>query len=154
MPFKTAREYEEPRAIQFSVFMANRVGQLEDMLLFLAKEKVSLLGISIVDSADWAVNRMVFTDHDKAREILRKCSLSFTESEVLLVEIAAGKSLADICGHLVRAEINVHFAYPLMVRRQDNPIMVFHVDDTTTATQTLTHHGLTLLNDYDLAEST
>ena len=71
--------------------------------------------------------------------------------QIPIPRIISGNSFGN---DLVRAEINVHFAYPLMVRRQDNPIMVFHVDDTTTATQTLTHHGLTLLNDYDLAEST
>lgn len=152
MALKTERKYEEPRAIQFSVFLANRVGQLEDMLLLLGRESVSLLGISIVDSADWAVNRLVFADHDKAREILRKCSIPFTESEVLLVELAAGKTLADVCGHLVRAEVNVHFAYPLMIRWQNNPIMVFHVDDISMATRALSLHNLALLNDYDLAD--
>lgn len=138
--------------MQFSVFLSNRVGQLKEMLDLFAREAVRVLGISIVDSTDWAVIRVLFDDPTKARQILRNRSLPFTESEVLLAELTGPDSLASICAHLLSAEINVHFAYPLMIRRGENPVMVFHVDDHVLAVQALSRHGFTLLTDQDLAD--
>jgi len=149
---QTARGHEEPFAVQFSVFLANRVGQLHELLAKFAEKVVDVLGVSVVDSTDWAVIRIVFSDANKAREVLRSAGLPFTESDVLLVVLAAEDSLSTACGHLLSAEINVHFAYPLMIRTDDSPVMVFHVDDLVTATHVLTRHGFKLLGHEDLAD--
>lgn len=150
--FKTARSHEEPFAVQFSIFLANRVGQLHELLTRFAEKDVDVLGVSVVDSTDWAVIRIVFSDPNKAREILRSSSLPFTESNVLLVALAANDSLSAACGHLLGAEINVHFAYPLMIRTDNSPVMVFHVDDLVTARQVLARHGFKLLGHEDLTD--
>ncbi len=61
-------------------------------------------------------------------------------------------ALAEICAHLLRAEINVHFAYPLTIHPDGQPVMVFHVEDHTLASQMLTKHGFRLLGNEDLAD--
>jgi len=152
--YQTERGYEEPVAVQFSVFLANRVGQLQELLDRLGQEQVEPLGLSIVDSTDWAVIRIVFSEPDKARAIFQKHRLAFTESRVLLVELEGKDAMSEICGHLVRAEINIHFAYPLTIRSHARPVMVFHVDDSVHARRVLVSHGLTLLGHEDLAEPT
>ena len=154
MPFqqRTARGYEEPFTVQFSIFLANRVGQLREMLDVFLGERVHIYGLSIVDSTDWAVIRVVLSDPDKAWELLKRHSLPFTESPVLLVEIPSGDALSDVCSHLVRAEINIHFAYSLTFRSRTCPIMVFHVDDYVQATRALARHGFVLLGREDLEE--
>jgi len=150
--YKIARGHEEPIACQFSIFLANRVGQLKDLLDLFYDRGVRVLGISVVDSADWAVIRTVVSDPDKTREALKQHSLPFTESQVLLVALNGDEALAEVCELLLRAELNVHFAYPLMIRRGDMPVMVFHVDDHVLARQHLIRHGLALLGDEDLAD--
>jgi hypothetical protein len=150
--YETARRPEEPSATQFSVFLANRVGQLKDLLDLLAEADVRVLGLSIVDSTDWAVIRMVVSDSDAAEGVLRANRLPFTQTEVLLVELAEAESLSQVCGHLLRAEISVHFAYPLAIRRHGNAVMVFHVDDEVLATDQLRRKGLTLLGDADVGD--
>jgi hypothetical protein len=149
----TARAGEYPFPVQFSVFLANRVGQLKDLFDLVAKEGVQVVGISVVDSTDWAVIRALFDDADKARDILAKRALPFTESEVIVLELSGPNSLSSVCGRLLRAEINVHFAYPLMIRRHGNPVMVFHVDDAALAVEALSKHGVTLLGDHELSEA-
>lgn len=149
---KTVQGHEEPFAVQFSVFLANRVGQLGELLDLLDEKSVRTFGVSVVDATDWAVIRMVCSDSNKAREILRSHQLPFTESQVLLVEMCDDDTLREICGHLLRAEINVHFAYPLALRSRGCPVTAFHVDDQVLATRVLTRHGLTLLGYEDLSD--
>ena len=148
----TARGHEEPLAVQFSLFLANRVGQLKDLLDTFAGENVEPLGFSVVDSTDWAVIRIIFSDPNKARELLKRHGLPFTESEVLLTELIGPTALSHICGLLLSAELNIHFAYALTIRRDQNPIMVLHVDDHILAMQVLTKHGVRLLGYEDLAD--
>ncbi len=149
--YQTERSHEAPFAVQFSVFMPNRVGQFRELLDEMAEKPVRLVGVSVVDSSDWAVVRMVFTDADLARAILKKAGHSFTESEVLLVVLDAEDTLRQVCSYLLRGEINVHFAFSLTLRCQGSSVMAFHVDDTVLAREILLRHGLTLLGWEDLA---
>jgi hypothetical protein len=150
--FKTARGHEEPFAVQFSVFLANRIGQLKELTERFLVDDVRIVGLSIIDAADWAVVRMVASDDEKARKLLLSKGANFTESEVLLVELEDEQSLPMICTHLLAAEINVHFGYPLTIRSHDNPIMVFHVDDHVLSGQILRKHGFTLLGNQELGD--
>lgn len=148
----TARGHEEPFAVQFSIFLANRVGQLRELLDVFSEKDLAVVGISIVDSTDWGVIRMVLSDPNKAREVLRGCTAAFTESEVLLAELPTRDTLSEICRMLLQAELNIHFAYPLTLRSRGNPVMVLHVDDRVLAAQVLTRHQVVLLGDEDLAD--
>ena len=145
-----ARGHEEPVAVQFSLFLPNRVGQFKELLDVCAAEDLDVLGVSVVDSADWAVIRIVVSDPNRARAVFRAHGLACTETRVLLPVLAGENALADICGLLLQAEINVHFAYPLTIRHDGRPIMVFHVDDTVLATNLLMRHDVILLGSEDL----
>ncbi|NBB94448.1 MAG: acetolactate synthase [Planctomycetes bacterium] len=146
----TARGSEEPFARQFSVFMPNRVGQFGDILDDLAEHDVRIIGVSVVDATDWAVIRLIFDDANLGREMLNRRGQSFTETEILLVQLDADDTLRQLCSYLVGAEINVHFAYPLTIRSRLKPVMAVHVDDHVLATHILTRHGMTLLGNEDL----
>jgi hypothetical protein len=149
---QTGRKFHEAWAVEFSIFLANRVGKLKELLDMLAAAGLDLLGMSIVDATDWAVVRAVFSQPDKARAVLKERSLPFTESQVLLATLARSTSLVEICTLLLGAEISVHFAFPLTVRRDDKPVMVLHVDNNELAREILARHGVLLLGDDDLDE--
>ncbi len=150
--FQTARAHEEPFAVQFSVFMPNRVGQFLELLEALAPKDVQIVGISVVDSSDWAVVRLIFNQPDQARDILKTTGNNFTESEILLVEMISDETLRTVCSLLLRGEINLQFAYPLTIRRHSNAVMAFHVDDSILARDILVRHGLTLVGWEDLSD--
>ncbi len=150
--YKTERAHEEPFSIQFSIFLANRVGQLRDLLTLLRENDISLLGCSIVDSCDWSVLRVVTDDPNKAREKLAQRGIPYTESMVLLAVLESEDTLSQITELLMRAEINLVFAYPLTIQRQGHSVMAVHVDDDVLASHLLTRHGLTLLGREDLAD--
>lgn len=152
--YKTDKRHQEPFAVQFSVFLPNRVGQFQELLGHFAEHEISLVGVSVVDSTDWAVVRMIFDQPGHARHLLAEGNQSFTESEVLLIELHCDNALQEVLQHLLRAEINVHFAFPLTIRSHGNAVLALHVDDTTLATQVLTRHEFNLLGNEDLADPT
>jgi hypothetical protein len=147
---QTERGHEMPFVCQFSLFLPNRVGQLNELLGVLETEEVELAGLSVVDSSEWSVVRMIFTDPGKAREILRRHRTAFTECQVLAVVLEEPSTLGEVCKALVSAELNLHFAYPLLILREGHPVMVLHVDDFVLATGLLAKHGYTLIDHEDL----
>ena len=149
---QTLRGHEEPFSVQFSVFLANRIGQLKELMDILLAENINVLGLSVVDSTDWAVIRLVLDDPGKAREKLKARGLPFTESEVLLAELSGPTSMREICQHLLHMEINVHFAYPLIYRTSGNPVMVLHLDDPSVAAQALVRHNFKIIGQEDLGD--
>jgi hypothetical protein len=150
--FQTARGHEEPFAIQFSIFVPNHVGQFLAILELMDENDIEVIGISIVDSTDWGVVRLVVLNPNHARELFRRQGYNFIEGDILLVEMDGGASLRDICANLLQAEINISSAYALTYHSNENPVMGINVDETTLATQILIRHGLTLLGHEDLSD--
>jgi hypothetical protein len=125
---------------------------MKDLMDLLNDRRVNLLGMSVVDSTDWAVVRAVFSEPEKAKVVLDEAGLAHTDTEVLLVELHSDEALGEICGHLLRGEISIHFAFCLLVRSHGNPVMALHVDDTVLAKQILLRHGVTLVGEGDIGD--
>jgi len=142
----TQRGYEMPFVVQFSLFLSNRVGQLNELLEILEENDLELAGISVVDSTDWAVVRMVFTAPDKAREVLTRRQIPFTEGQLLAIVLDEPQTFHKACKALVAAELNLQFAYPLLGQRRGHPVLAFHVDDPVLASHMLIRHGFSLLD--------
>lgn len=153
-PPTTSRGHESPFAVQFSIFLTNRVGQLRELLAVFDAKDLQMLGLSISDSTDWAVARVVFLDPNKARAVLEDRGVPFTESDILLIELIDDDTLAEVCDHLMRTELNIHVAFPLTLRNHGNAVMVLHVDDRVLAAHVLTRHNVVLLGHEDLADPT
>lgn len=147
---QTERGNETPYIRHFAVFLPNRVGQLNELLAGLDEVGVEIAGISMVDSSDWVVVRMVFADVGKAREMLTRRGVAFTESDALAVVLAEGQTIAQMCKPLVVAELNLFYAFALLIRFENQPVLVLRVDDHLVAAQVLAKHGFTLLDYEDL----
>lgn len=147
----TERSYAPPSVRQFSVFLDNRVGKLLDLVqLFDDAPEVNLRAFSVLDSSDHAVVRMIFTNADAARHTLRKNQYTFSESDLLVVEMLRGQTVATVCLHLLAAELNIRFSYPLLTQRDGAPAVALAVDDNTLAGQILLRKRFTLLGEEDL----
>jgi hypothetical protein len=144
--------FELTRVRQFTVFLENRVGRLQ-MLMRSLEEGDHVCAISIEESADAALVRVICADPEQGRDGLRQAGFSFSESEVLAVELPprlrSRQPIIAICSALLAAEINIHYVYPLLVR-PSGPALVLYVDDPTLAAQLLIRKGFTLLGESDL----
>ncbi|HVP73810.1 MAG TPA: hypothetical protein VMS30_08730 [Phycisphaerales bacterium] len=150
-PTPTAQGYSPPTVRQFSVFLENKVGRLLDLVrLFDEASDVHLCAFSVMESSDYAVVRIIPNNADAARALLRRHGLAFSELDLLIVELTEGHSLTSMCIYLLGAELNIRFAYPLMLRPNGTPTIALSVDDQTLAGQILRKKNFSLLGEGDL----
>lgn len=153
--FATARGRDWPSVRQFNVFLENRLGALMGLVRRFETTNVRIVSLTVVDSADCAIIRMVLSDPERALGIFEQANLPFTESDLLVVKLPGGRQpLATICKALLTAEISIHYAYPLMigVGPGGDTALAIHVDDHETAAATLSDKGFTLYTEGDLTE--
>jgi hypothetical protein len=153
--FATARGRDYPSVRQFNVFLENRLGALLELVRRFETSDNRIISLTVVDSADCAIIRMVLADPERAFETFRQAKLPITESDLLVVQLPEGdQPLLKISKALLMAEINIHYAYPLMVGPHGKAALALHVEDHETASQMLERLGFVLLTDNDLTEGT
>jgi len=151
IPTPTEQGYSPPSVRQFAVFLDNKVGKLLELLkLFDDGSSVSIAALSVMDSSDHAVVRMIFSNADAARHILRKQNYTFSELDLIVVQIGQGQSLTKLCLYLLGAELNIRFVYPVLLRASGEPCVALAVDDCFLAGQILLRKRFTLLGEEDL----
>ena len=136
---------------QFSVFTENRVGRLYDLASLLAAREVHIMAITVLDTTDSAIVRLVVDDPDKARELMKANAYPFAECDLLAVEIAGETDLKTVLAALFEAEINIHYVYSFIKRPDGRSALALHVEDADVATQTLNHRGLRVLSQRDIS---
>src|SRR5881628_2158889 len=109
--FDIARGREWPSVRQFNVFLENRLGALMDLVRRFESTDIRIVSLTVVDSADCAIVRMVLSDPERALEIFELAKLPITESDLLVVQLPSGdQPLLQICKALLAAEISIHYA--------------------------------------------
>jgi hypothetical protein len=152
--FATSRGRDWPSVRQFNVFLANRLGALLNVARHFEGTDVRIIALSIVDSTDCAIIRVLLSDPERAYEIFEQANLPFTESDLLVVTLPEGKQpLLQICKALLGAEISIHYAYPLMAGHAGQAALALHVENIETASHHLQQNGFTLLSENDLNEA-
>src|SRR5262245_28739782 len=151
--FETARGRDYPSVRQFNVFVENRVGNLLSVVRRFEASDNRIVSLTIVDSADCAIIRMVLADPERAREIFDRHGLPCTESDLLVVGLPDGpQPLVQICKALLGAEISIHYAYPLLIGPHGHSALALRVEDHEMASQTLERMGFTLYTEKDLSD--
>jgi hypothetical protein len=151
--YSTARGRDWPSVRQFNIFVENRVGGLLNVVRRFETTDIHIVSLTVVDSADCAIIRLVLSDPERAYEIIQQAKMAFTESDLLVVELPDGpKPLLQICKALLSAEVNIHYAYPLLVGPGGRAAVAIRVEDIEAGTRTLTTAGFNLLTEADLTE--
>ncbi len=152
-PQRTAQGYSPPSVRQFSVFLENKVGRLLDLVrMFDEAPDVHLSGLSVLESSDHAVVRLIPNTGDAAQMLLREHGVTFAVLDLLVVELHPGQSISSMCLCLLGAELNIRFAYPLLLGGVDGtPTIALAVDDHILAGQILRKKSFRLLGEQDLA---
>ncbi len=151
--FATARGRDWPSVRQFNVFLANRLGALMDVVRRFESTDVRIVALTVVESADCAIIRMVLSDPERALEIFKQAKLPITESDLLVVKLPDGaQPLVKICKALLSAEISVHYAYPLLINvgTEGGAALAMHVDDHEMAVNVLRSKNFTIFTESDL----
>jgi hypothetical protein len=150
--FTTGRGRDWPSVRQFNVFLENRVGALLSVVRRFETTDIRIISLTVNDLADCAILRLVVSDPERGLEILEQAKLPVTESDLLVVQLPGGpQALPKVCKALLAAEINIDYAYTLLVGSR--AALALHVDDHETAMVTLTGQGFAVLTENDLSDS-
>ena len=149
---KVRESVQSPLVRQFSVFLENKVGALLDLTRTLGESNVHVCGISVVDTADASVVRIVVDDPERCREALAKASIPVSESNLLVVEMPRGPEKLDtVLRCLVAGEVNIQYTYSLMVRPHDKAVLALHCEDPEFARDVLMKAGHSVLGQKDIS---
>lgn len=123
---------------QVSVFLENKPGRLANVLLALAREKVNVTALTVMDSHEHNVLRFVADNSDKTRIVLKEMSIPFAETDVLLVDLKNQPGeLAHVCEILAAEHINIDYAYCSSGGRNGKTVGIFKVANVAKAMKVL-----------------
>lgn len=136
---------------QISIFIENKKGALSEVTKFIAESKINLRALSIADTQDFGILRIITDDPDSARDILRNEGYTVTATSVLAVALDdAPGSMAKILEILTNADVNVEYTYAFMSHIKDKAYMIFRVDNNDKATKALVDTGISVIGQKDI----
>ena len=135
---------------QISVFIENKKGQLAEVTKFIAEHKVNLRALSIADTQDFGILRIICEDPENAEKVLKEGGYITTSTDVLAAAISDEPgSLAEILGVLADEQVVVEYTYAFLSAKA-GAYMIFRVDDNQKAAAALAGAGIKTANQNDL----
>ena len=123
---------------QFSVFMVNKPGVLGQLFDKIAAAKINIIALTVMDSVEHGVLRLVATSHEKMREVLSRLNVQYSESAVLCVNLPnRSGAFASIANKLAHAHINISYAYCTAGARGGRTTSILKVADVKKAMKIL-----------------
>lgn len=136
---------------QISVFLENRTGQLAEITQLLAKNAVDIRAISIAETADYGLARMIVNDAQKASAVLLEHGDILSMTPVWAVEVSdTPGGLADLLSALAEYEVDVEYMYSLFAHKNDRAYMVLRIADEEKFTKALDAHHITIVGNEQL----
>lgn len=115
---------------QISVFLENRTGQLSEITDLLAKENIDIRAISIAETADYGLARMIVSDSNKASSILLNHGDILSMTPVWAVEVPDRPGgLHEVLAVLASAHVDVEYMYSLFAHQAGKAYMVMRITD-------------------------
>ena len=138
---------------QLTVFVENKQGTMVDITAALAKKGVNIRALSIADTQDFGILRLIVNDNDGAHKVLGEHGYLTKDTDVVGVKIgdAPGK-LSTALAVLDKAGINVEYLYAFMTRTEKHAYVVLRVADNAAAESELEAAGFHLITDADVAK--
>ena len=129
---------------QISVFLENRAGQFAEITGILAENGIDLRAISIAETADYGILRMIVDDAQKATSVLMQHGylLTMTPVQVVAVPDQPG-GIAPVLAALAKGNIDIEYMYSLFTHIEGEAYIVFRVADAERFTALLAGHGIT-----------
>jgi hypothetical protein len=148
----TAEKLGDSHVRQFSVFLQNKVGALLEIVKLLAENDVIVLALSIQDSSESSIGRMIVSDPERVVGLFHDHDIPYSVCEVLVVELKQGAGdLSMVLSALLMAEVNIYFSYPLLIRPRGRAVLAMHLDDLECSGSVLRGEGFRIFSQTDLS---
>lgn len=137
---------------QIAVFLPNRPGAFVSILDLMRANHVVVLGLSVRDSIDNTVVRLVVSDPDTVETVFIEKGIPFNSTELVVVELREGaEQMPDCLRTLLNAETNIHFIYPLLSQPNGSAALALCVEDNDFGHSILSKAGYRVLRQEDLS---
>jgi hypothetical protein len=136
---------------QLSVFVENSPGHLRAPCQTLADAGISLETLSLADTKQYGILRLIIRDWQRAKAILDAAGFVTNVVEVLAIEVSDRPGgLADVLRVIEQAGVNVEYMYAFTEKRDDKAVLIFRFDDADAAVEALKHSDVNLVSNVDL----
>jgi len=131
---------------QLSVFLENKPGGLEDVTRILTEAGINIRALSLADTSDFGILRLIVNDTDAAEKALQNQGLRIRRTPVVAVEVPDRPGgFHSIMKALSTKGINVEYTYAFVERSGENAIIIFRFDRTDEAIEVLQAEGIVIL---------
>ena len=131
---------------QISVFLENQPGALSEVTQILGESGVNIRALSLADTKDFGILRLIVNDNEKARQTLDQKGFTVRKTDVVAVEVPDRPGgLAAIIKILAEAKINVEYLYAFVQQSGQNAIIIFRFDETDRAIAVLSEKKVPIL---------
>ena len=135
---------------QISVFVENRLGRLSEITGVLAKESIDIRALSIADTSDFGILRLIVDKPDRAVQALREAGITVSKTEVVAVRLNDRPGgLHEALVKLGENGITVEYVYAFITKSED-AYVILRVEDNQKAAEVLRTGGYEILNDSDI----
>ena len=136
---------------QISIFLENKKGRLADVTRILSREAVNIRALSLADTADFGVLRIIVNDPEKCLAALKKNSFVAQVTEVVAVEVEDRPGGLNRILEILDADgINVEYMYAYVEKTKDNAIVICKIDERERAIGVLAKSGIATLSAEEL----
>lgn len=133
-------------ARQVSVFIENKKGHLAALTNAIKSEDIDIRAISVFDTNEFGILRLVVDDPEKALAAVRKAGYAAKISDVLAAEIADKPgALNEIFTLFDEADINIEYIYSFIMKEDVRPLIILKVDRLDEASKLLIDHGIRIV---------
>ncbi|MFZ5942772.1 MAG: ACT domain-containing protein [Bacillota bacterium] len=131
---------------QVSVFLENKKGRIESVLDILSQENINIRALSIAETKDFGILRLIVNKPEQAINILKENGFRVGETQVLAIEVPdTPGGLANTLKPLTKQGINIEYMYAFLAKRSDNAVVIFRVDDLNRAKEVLINSDVKVL---------
>lgn len=135
------------RVEQISVFLENKAGRLAEVTRILSEAGVNIRALSLADTSDFGILRLIVDDNEKAKEALKANGFTVGKTDVVAVEVEDRPGgLHKILDILRKAGINVEYMYAFVQQSGNNAVIIFRFDNLDEAVRVLMENGVTVIN--------
>ena len=132
---------------QISVFLENKKGRLWEAINALAKARINIRALSIADTSEFGILRLIVPDPQKAKKVLGQSGFTVRENDVIAVGVSDKPGgLAGVLKMLTDAGINVEYLYAFVEKSGKKAVVVLRTDSISKGKKVLTKNGVTVLS--------